>query len=215
MQQSRERAIDDLHLIFKASMRTLGLNLCLLFPLMVLSESSVSRKSDYDALLGFVFGAVIGLFCLLFLEWLGRLSPFGNTDWTLIVAWKKSWEERNYLKGVLLTVAMGWWWFIVGVALVLLCLTPLILASSASLGYAGRGLFGRSRCILCGSYPAERVARVCRLCDDGRCFNCGDPFPQVVGYICWSCDRGQCIKCGNPFPEVAVRLCRTCASRFW
>jgi hypothetical protein len=116
---------------------------------------------------------------LFFLEWLGRLSPFGNTDWTLIVAWKKSWEERNYLKGVLLTVAMGWWWFIVGVALVLLCLTPLILASSASLGYAGRGLFGRSRCILCGSYPAERVARVCRLCDDGRCFNCGDPFPHL------------------------------------
>jgi hypothetical protein len=172
---------------------------------MVLSESSVSRKSDYDALLGFVFGALIGLSCLLFLEWLGRLSPFGNTDWTLIVAWKKSWEERNYLKGVLLTVAMGWWWFIVGAALVLLCLTPLILASDASLGYAGRGLFGRSRCILCGSYPAERVARVCCLCDDGRCFNCGDPFPIYAHKSCPPDFLAQVIHSVEPTSQELAR----------
>ena len=45
-------------------MRTLAVNFRLLFPLMVLSESSVSRKSDHYDVLGFVFGALIGLSCL-------------------------------------------------------------------------------------------------------------------------------------------------------
>lgn len=54
---------------------------------------------------------------------------------------------------------MGWWCFFFGAALVLLFLT-LIFATSASLSYVDRGLFGRSSAF-CAGVILQRELPVC------------------------------------------------------
>jgi hypothetical protein len=105
----QERAVNDIYLVAKAAGITIILNL---FLVSFLAATGDPFLLLFGSLLGpFMGGILFGLAFLLILEFLGnRFHPF-NKDWTLIMAWKRAWENRRYLRGIFLSFALGWWWF--------------------------------------------------------------------------------------------------------
>ena len=105
----RERAVNDIYLVAKAAGITIILNL---FLVSFLAATGDPFLLLFGSLLGpFMGGILFGLAFLLFLEFLGNRFHSFNKDWTLIMAWKRAWENRRYLRGIFLSFALGWWWF--------------------------------------------------------------------------------------------------------
>jgi hypothetical protein len=118
--QPHERAVNDIYLVAKAAGITIILNL---FLVSFLAAAGDPFLLLFGQILGpFAGGILFGLAFLLFLEFLGNhFQPF-NRDWTLIMTWKRAWENRRYLFGIFLSFALGWWWFSI-VGFLIFCFT--------------------------------------------------------------------------------------------
>jgi len=111
------RAVNDLYLVAKAIVVTLVLNYLLAVLLAKLGDPFLPLIANYLA--SFIGSMLLGLALLLFLEFVGNYFHFFNKDWSLIMAWKRAWQKKNYLTGILLSFAMGWWWMFLTISLVL------------------------------------------------------------------------------------------------
>jgi hypothetical protein len=111
------RAVNDVYLVAKAVAVTLILNYLLAVLLAKLGDPFVPLTADYLA--AFIGSMLFGLVLLLLLEFVGNYFHFFNKDWSLIMAWKRAWQKKNYLMGIFLSFAMGWWWMFLTISLVL------------------------------------------------------------------------------------------------
>jgi len=113
----QERAVNDLYLVAKAIVVTLVLNYLLAVLLAKLGDPFLPLIASYLA--SFIGSMLFGVALLLLLEFVGNYFHFFSKDWSLIMAWKRAWQKKNYLIGIFLSFAMGWWWMFLTISLVL------------------------------------------------------------------------------------------------
>ncbi|MFM8735013.1 MAG: hypothetical protein ACKOC8_07470 [Pirellulales bacterium] len=106
------------------------------------------------------------------------------------------------------------------------CLAAVIVAVCAGL----RGVSGEphghgpvmlaNRCILCSSYGANQMPRICNSCNNkfsNRCILCNSYGANQAPRICNSCNNkfsNRCILCNSYGANQAPRICTSCNNKF-
>ena len=76
------------------------------------------------------------------------------------------------------------------------------------------------RCILCSSFGASHVPRICTTCNNkhsNRCVLCNAFGPAHMPRICTTCNNkfsNKCILCNAFSPKHTPRICTTCNNKF-
>lgn len=118
-----QRAVNNIYLVVAALGTTLALNIPIVsFFLRTTEKTEPFAYFFSNDLSPFLFGTLFGLALLLGLEFLGNFFKPFDKDWTLIMAWARSWVTWNIPLGIILSFALAWWW-ILFTALIFVSLT--------------------------------------------------------------------------------------------
>ncbi|MBU6309970.1 MAG: hypothetical protein KJS77_09520 [Planctomycetes bacterium] len=91
-------------------------------------------------------------------------------------------------------------------------------AGSGDLATAGEALLN-NRCILCNTYGASQMPRICGSCNNkfnNRCILCNTYGANQVPRICGSCNNkfnNRCILCNAYGASQAPHICSSCNNK--
>jgi len=78
-----------------------------------------------------------------------------------------------------------------------------------------------NRCILCNTFGANQVPRICTTCNNkfnNRCILCNAFGANQMPRICTTCSNkfnNRCILCNTFGANQAPRICTTCNNKHW